>query len=64
MKNWLTFLVLWSVLPFYSQTSEKIISGRVTDVWETPIPNVNILIKGTDRGTQTGKKRIGYSGLT
>ncbi|MCK0136395.1 tetratricopeptide repeat protein [Arenibacter sp. S6351L] len=53
MKNWLTFLVLWFVLPFYSQTSEITISGSVTDVWETPIPNVNILLKGTQRGTQT-----------
>ena len=53
MKNWLTFLVLLFVLPFHSQTSENTISGRVTDVWETPIPNVNILLKGTQRGTQT-----------
>tara|TARA_R110002167_G_scaffold31145_1_gene102595 strand:+ start:226 stop:1092 length:867 start_codon:yes stop_codon:yes gene_type:complete len=53
MKNGLTFLVLWFVLPFYSQTTETIISGRVTDVWDTPIPNVNILLKGTQRGTQT-----------
>lgn len=53
MKNWLTFLVLWTVLPFYSQTFDKTISGRVTDVWETPIPDVNILLKGTNKGTQT-----------
>lgn len=25
----------------------------MTDVWDTPIPNVNILLKGTQRGTQT-----------
>ncbi|WP_339711144.1 carboxypeptidase-like regulatory domain-containing protein [uncultured Kriegella sp.] len=53
MKNWSAFLVLWFVVPFYAQTSEKTISGKVTDVWETPIPNVNVLLKGTDRGTQT-----------
>ncbi|SDM12091.1 carboxypeptidase-like regulatory domain-containing protein [Kriegella aquimaris] len=53
MKNWSAFLVLWFVVPFYAQTSEQTISGMVTDVWETPIPNVNILLKGTDRGTQT-----------
>lgn len=53
MKNWSTFLILWFVLPFYSQTSENILSGRVTDVWEVPIPNVNILLKDTQRGTQT-----------
>ncbi|MCM4152468.1 hypothetical protein DHD05_12770 [Arenibacter sp. N53] len=53
MNNWLSFLVLWFVLPFYSQTSENTISGRVTDVWEAPIPNVNILLKGTQRGAQT-----------
>ncbi len=53
MKNWLPFLVVWFVWPIYSQTSEKIISGKVTDVWETPIRNVNVLLKGTDRGTQT-----------
>lgn len=51
----------------------------VTDVWETPIPNVNILLKGTDRGTQTNESgrftlnvpargvmvfsSLGYSGL-
>ena len=53
MKNWLPFLALCFALPLYSQTTEKTISGMVTDVWETPIPNVNILLKGTDRGTQT-----------
>ena len=46
-------LILWLVLPLCAQTSEMIISGRVTDVWDTPIPNVNVLLKGTDRGTQT-----------
>ena len=53
MKNWLTFLALWFVLPIYSQTSDKAISGRVTDVWDTPIPNVNVFIKDTQRGTVT-----------
>ena len=53
MKNWLPILALWFVLPIYSQTSEMAISGRVTDVWDTPIPNVNVLLTGTQRGTQT-----------
>jgi hypothetical protein len=53
LKNWLPFLVLWFVLPLYAQTAEMTISGRVTDVWDTPKPNVNILLKGTKRGTQT-----------
>lgn len=53
LKNRLPFLVLWFVLPLYAQTSEMTIFGRVTDVWDTPIPNVNILLKGTERGTQT-----------
>src|SRR5690606_35338566 len=53
MKKTLPQLILWLVLPLCAQTSEMIISGRVTDVWDTPIPNVNVLLKGTDRGTQT-----------
>lgn len=53
MKYWLSFLFLWLALPFYSQSSEINISGWVTDVWEVPIPNVNILHRGTQRGTQT-----------
>ncbi|WP_149302890.1 tetratricopeptide repeat protein [Pareuzebyella sediminis] len=39
----------------YSQVSEINISGTVTDVWETPIPDVTIVVKGTDRGTVTDK---------
>ena len=53
MKYRLSFLFLMLSLPFHSQTSEINISGRVTDVWDTAIPNVNVLLKGTERGTQT-----------
>jgi len=35
------------------QIDQKIISGTVTDVSGIPLPAVNVLIEGTDKGTQT-----------
>ncbi|WP_420400210.1 carboxypeptidase-like regulatory domain-containing protein [Flagellimonas sp.] len=53
MKRLAIFLFSIITLPFYAQTTEAIISGKVTDVWETPIPDANILIKNTQRGTNS-----------
>ncbi|RYC51341.1 carboxypeptidase-like regulatory domain-containing protein [Flagellimonas olearia] len=53
MKNTLLLLVLCAVLPLYPQATDRMVSGQVTDVWETPIEDVNVLVKGTERGVQT-----------
>lgn len=56
MKNIVLFLVLWVVWPLYPQATDRMITGRVTDVWETPIADVNIVVKGTERGVQTNEE--------
>ncbi|MEX0361563.1 MAG: carboxypeptidase-like regulatory domain-containing protein, partial [Allomuricauda sp.] len=53
MKHLPIYLFLAITIPFYAQTTEVTISGKVTDVWETPIPNANILIKNTQLGTNS-----------
>ncbi|TMU57060.1 tetratricopeptide repeat protein [Flagellimonas algicola] len=53
MKNSLVYILILLALPLYAQTTEVTISGKVTDVWETPIPDANILIKNTQRGTNS-----------
>ncbi|MEX0315717.1 MAG: carboxypeptidase-like regulatory domain-containing protein [Allomuricauda sp.] len=53
MKNNLLFLLLGFIVTFYFQAFGQTISGNVADVWGTPIPDVNILVKYTDSGTQT-----------
>ncbi len=35
---------------------ETVVSGRVTDTTGQPLPGVNVMIKGTTRGTVTGKQ--------
>lgn len=56
MKNVLLILVLCVVLPLYPQATDRLVAGQVTDVWETPIVDVNVLVKGTDRGVQTNEE--------
>ena len=52
MKLSLTCVFILTALSLNAQRLEISIAGKATDVWETPIPDANILIKGTDRGTQ------------
>ncbi|MCL6265443.1 tetratricopeptide repeat protein [Flagellimonas myxillae] len=53
MKKGLVYLLVLFALPVCAQTAENAVSGKVTDVWETPIRDVNILVKGSTQGTQT-----------
>ncbi|WP_431122128.1 carboxypeptidase-like regulatory domain-containing protein [Flagellimonas flava] len=53
MKHLAIFLFSIITVPIYAQTTDIIISGKVTDVWETPIPDANILIKNTELGTNS-----------
>ena len=55
MRNIIALLLYLLVLPMQSQVAETgiTVNGKVTNVWETPIPDVNIQIKGTSKGTQT-----------
>ncbi|MFV0248888.1 MAG: SusC/RagA family TonB-linked outer membrane protein [Tenacibaculum sp.] len=50
MKNYLTVLLLLlsSIL-----LAQQVISGKVTDSYNEPLPGVNILIKGTTKGSTT-----------
>ena len=51
MKNVLLSIVLF-LLAFTSQAQSSIVSGNVSDSLG-PLPGVNIVIKGTSKGTQT-----------
>lgn len=48
-----TLILLAIVLASHAQTQKRIISGRLTDADGSPLPGVNIVIKGTTTGTTT-----------
>ena len=48
---WLFMLFLLGIS--WTQAQEKTITGLVTDQDSTPLPGVNVIVKGTVRGTQT-----------
>ena len=51
MKNSTIYLV--ALTWFFCLEMNAQVTGRVTDTEQQPIPQVNILIKDSDRGTQT-----------
>ena len=60
----LLFLTLSLVLSQFITAQELSVSGKVTDVSGEPIPGVNVVIKGQNKGTATdfdGKYNIKVS---
>ncbi|EAY30738.1 carboxypeptidase-like regulatory domain-containing protein [Microscilla marina] len=54
MKTTLLAIILCCIFSFSAYTqNNKTISGKVTDVQGEALPGVNVLIKGTNRGTAT-----------
>ncbi len=51
MKNQVLLFLLAFCLQVTAQ--ENLVSGVVTDATNTPIPGVNVIVKGTSKGTQT-----------
>ena len=47
---WIAFFVLHSITLV---AQERVVTGRVTDANDSPIPGVNIIVKGTTSGTTT-----------
>lgn len=47
------FLIVANTFLGYSQQSDAIITGTVSDPFGTPLPGVNIVVKGTSNGTST-----------
>lgn len=45
--------LLLAFIVHFSYAQEKTISGNVTDEGRSPLPGVNVVVKGTSRGTQT-----------
>nr|WP_299389388.1 carboxypeptidase-like regulatory domain-containing protein [Allomuricauda sp.] len=58
MKKGLLILSLLCFLPLHPQNATPLVSGKITDVWGTPIPNVNLLVKDTTIGTQTDESGV------
>ena len=52
-KHEIVFLLLFVASLFFSHESNAQVAGRVTDTNKQPLPQVNIIIKETERGTQT-----------
>ncbi len=51
---WIVILsLLLPVQGLYSQERNAQVTGRVTDAYQQPLPKVHVVIKDTDRGTQT-----------
>ncbi len=44
---------LFFLITFYSNAQKVTISGNITDYKKTPIPGVNVIVKGEAEGTQT-----------
>src|SRR6218665_3325632 len=42
-------------LPLFSLAQDKVISGKVTDASGAGVAGVNVVVKGTSTGTQTGQ---------
>ena len=42
-----------SLISVEAQTSGRMVTGRVTDSQDFPLPGVNVVVKGTLRGTIT-----------
>ena len=55
MNKRILFL-LWGVLLAAGMTAQTTVRGKVTDGEGTPIPGVNVLVKGTQTGTITNKE--------
>ncbi len=53
MSKLLTFLILLFLIPFSLLAQNKTIKGKVVDESGNPVANVNVLAKGTKKGTQT-----------
>lgn len=51
VKPFLTFLLLLILTPGFAQS--RMLSGKVTDSQNTPLPGVNVVVKGTLNGTVT-----------
>lgn len=51
----MTRLLLISIcfFSFYYHSQSQIVSGQVLDVERVPIPNVTVMVRGTENGTQT-----------
>ena len=47
------FLLLFLALTWGGTAQERTITGTVRDSERTPLPGVNVIVKGTSRGTQT-----------
>ncbi len=60
-KIWMSLLILFT-LPAFDTVTEKVITGTVTDASDgSVVPGVNVLLKGTSKGTVTdagGKYKI------
>ncbi len=52
-KYEIVFLLLFAASLLFSHESNAQVTGRVTDVNQQPLSQVNIIIKETERGTQT-----------
>ena len=53
--NFLYIILLFLANSIHAQNIQDQITGLVTDVNETPLPNVNIVIQNTNAGTTTGQ---------
>lgn len=52
-SNYLIFYLTLVLFPCSLLAQEKMVSGKVTDPYEMPMPGVNVFIEGTSTGTQT-----------
>ena len=53
MKNSLLKILFWGIILTVSNSYAQSVSGTVTEENGTPIPGVNIIVKGTTDGTST-----------
>jgi hypothetical protein len=53
MKKIFTLFLLTTIYITYGLAQEKLITGRLTDRSGSPMPGVNIVVKGTTKGTTT-----------
>lgn len=55
MSKLLTFLIVLFLIPFTLAAQNKTIKGRVVDESGNPVASVNVVVKGSKKGTQTDK---------